>query len=102
LEVIILPVNNSPHGNFPFLVNMDENSDVKLTEDTYEVYVNNQLVGHKTLKTQGEQLSDIDDFLRQQNINEFSTSLDGDHYKIQTEGHDQDISDALSIYFNNR
>ncbi|OLS36776.1 hypothetical protein [Bacillus sp. MRMR6] len=96
-----MTVNNSPHGNFPFLVNLDENSNVKLTEDKYEVYVNDKLVGHKTLKTQGEHLSDIDDFLRNQEINDFSTTLDGDHYKIETNGQDQDISNALSVYFNN-
>ncbi|RSD27707.1 hypothetical protein [Mesobacillus subterraneus] len=75
---------------------------VKLNEDQYDVYVNGHFVGQKSLKNQGEHLSDIDDFLKQQGISDFSASLDGDHYKIQTDGLDAEITDALEVYFNNR
>jgi hypothetical protein len=106
MEVIyITDYNNTPYGNdvLPLIsLNQDAESDVKLSEDQYEVYVNGNLVGHKTLKTQGENLTDIDDFLRNQGFNNFSTSVDGDHYMIHVDNQDGDISNALSVYFNNR
>ena len=89
------------NGIFPFF-NTDNDANVKLNEDRYEVYVNDNLVGHKSLKNQGEKLSDIDGFLRSQGLSDFSTSLDGDHYQIQTNGQDTDITNALSVFFNNR
>lgn len=91
--------NNS--NIFPF-VNVDSGADVKLNEDQYEVYVNDNLVGHKTLNNPSEKLSDIDGFLRNQGLSDFTTSLDGDHYRIQSYGQDGDITNALSVYFNNR
>ena len=90
-------------GFLPFMnANFDSDADVKLTEDRYEVFVNGNLVGLKSLKNPGEQLSDIDGFLRSQGLNDFSSSLDGDHYQIQTNGQDGDITNALNVYFNNR
>jgi hypothetical protein len=96
---------NIPNGNgfFPFnTVNLGTEADVKLNEDQYEVYVNENFVGHKTLKTEGEKLSDIDAFLRTQELSDFSSSLDGDHYMIQTNEQDSDITTALNVYLNNR
>jgi hypothetical protein len=84
------------------LVNLDSESDVKLNEDQYEVYVNENFVGYKTLKNQGEDLTDIDDFLRNQKLNDFSSSVEGDHYKIQSNEQANDITNALSVYFTNR
>jgi hypothetical protein len=92
------------NGSFlPFTnVNQDQDANVKLTEDQYEVFVNGTFVGRKSLKNQGEKLSDIDDFLRNQGINDFSSSLDGDHYTIDANTQSNDITDALSVYFHNR
>jgi hypothetical protein len=95
--------NNNGYNMLPFIkTDIDSNSDVKLTEDQYEVYVNGNFVGRKTLKTQGEDLSDIDDFLRNQGFSDFTTSVDGDHYSIHVDHQDDDLSNALSVYFNNR
>jgi hypothetical protein len=95
--------NNNGNNMLPFIgVDSDTISDVKLNEDQYEVYVNGDFVGRKTLKTQGEDLSDIDDFLRNQGFSDFITSIDGDHYTIHVDHQDDDISNALSVYFNNR
>ena len=94
---------NNSNGLLPFLNASNNNEpDMKLTEDRYEVFVNGNLVGRKSLKNPGEQLSDIDGFLRSQGLNDFSSSLDGDHYQIQTNGQDGDITNALNVYFNNR
>jgi hypothetical protein len=95
--------NNNGNNMLPFInVDIDSNSGVKLNEDQYEVYVNGNFVGRKTLKTQGEDLSDIEDFLRNQGFSDFITSVDGDHYSIHVDYQDDDISNALSVYFNNR
>ena len=94
---------NNSGGILPFVKpSFDNSANLKLTEDQYEVYVNDNLVGHKTLKNQGEKLSDIDGFLHKQGLSDFTTSLDGDHYRIQTNDQDGDITNALSVYFNNR
>jgi hypothetical protein len=82
--------------------NPQNESNVKLNEDQYEVYVNDHFVGHKTLKSQGENLTDIDDFLRNQGIETFSATLNGDHYNIQTNENSNEIIAALDVYFNNR
>lgn len=92
-SIIFTPLNTG---------NPQNESNVKLNEDQYEVYVNENFVGHKTLKTQGENITDIDSFLRNQGINTFSTSLDGDHYNIQTSDNANKIMDALTVYFHNR
>jgi hypothetical protein len=100
---MVIDRNNNGNNMFPFFnVNPNADSNVKLNEDQYEVYVNGNFIGHKTLKTQGENLSDIDDFLLNQGFNNFSTSVDGDHYTIHVDHQDGDISNALSVYFNNR
>jgi hypothetical protein len=91
-------------GVFPAYAmnNANGENQVKLNEDQYDIYVNDDFVGQKSLKNQGEHLSDIDDFLKQQGITDFTASLDGDHYKIRTDGLNAEISDALQVYFNNR
>jgi hypothetical protein len=95
--------NSNSNNSFPFInADVGADSDVKLNEDRYEVYVNGNFVGQKSLKNQGENLSDIDDFLRLQGFSNFTTSVDGDHYMIHISNHDDDISNALSVYFNNR
>jgi hypothetical protein len=96
---------NSTNGNNmnPFIVtDFDTSAGVKLNEDTYEVFVNVSFVGRKTLKNQGEDLSDIDDFLGNQGLNDFTTSVDGDHYMIKVRDQEENFSNALSVYFNNR
>ncbi|WP_102263847.1 hypothetical protein [Mesobacillus jeotgali] len=91
-------------GLFPAYAmnNRDQENQVKLNEDQYEVFVNDDFIGQKSLKNQGENLSDIDDFLKQQGISDFTASLDGDHYKIKTDGSNEEITGALKVYFNNR
>lgn len=87
-------------NNLPFGINIENDYDTKIHEDKYEVYVNGQFVGHKTLKNPGEKLSDIHDFLQKEGITDFSATLEGDHYHIKT--NDQNTTDILSVYFNNR
>ena len=100
-----VPFTNNTNSVSPSLVlplNSADITDMKLNEDRYEVYVNSKCLGEKSLKTQGENLSDIDEFLVLQGINNFSSSLEGDHYNITTDGNENSIVQALSIYFQNR
>lgn len=97
--------NENPMDSYPFPlsgVDLDSQNNTKLNEDSYEVLVNNDFVGHKTLKSAGEKLSDIDDFLKVQGIDNFSSTLSGDHYLIETNGDFERLKNALSIYFENR
>ena len=94
---------NTSNSSFP-IINSNLSTDVhsKLTEDRYEVFVNHSFVGQKTLKSRGEDLSDIDDFLRNQGFISFSSSINGDHYIISANEHISEIENALTVYFNNR
>ena len=80
----------------------DENN-AKLNEDRYELYVNSQYIGNKTLLNAGDKLSDVDDFLKAQGFSNFTSKLNGDHYEIEAAADDQNgIQDALSVYVRNR
>ncbi len=99
----------SMYGDYRFLpifgaVNRTgEGDNAKLMEDRYEIYVNNDLVGNKTLLNQNDTLEDVDDFLKQQGIKNFHSSLEGDHYRIDTsDEYIDEIKNALSVYLNNR
>lgn len=75
----------------------------KIAHDRYEVYVNDDFVGHKTLLNQSEDIIDVNDFLQTQGLSQFSASLKGDRYKINAEGENvKKIADALGIYLQNR
>ncbi|EDL66772.1 hypothetical protein [Bacillus sp. SG-1] len=74
----------------------------KLLQDQYEVYVDHDFVGRKTLFNQVDMLSDIDDFLKANGIDSFQTKLEGDHYKINPQGQSENIISALEVYFKNR
>jgi hypothetical protein len=74
----------------------------KLNHDRYEVYVNHDFLGHKTLLNQGDKLADVDDFLKVNGLNTFSSSLEGDHYYIKPYEQEGEITRALEVYFKNR
>ncbi|MDZ5472759.1 hypothetical protein SM124_13585 [Bacillus sp. 31A1R] len=83
--------------------NRDVGDDTKLTEDRYELYVNNEFVGYKTLLNQSDNLKDVNDFLQRQGFQQFTSDLEGDHYNISTESDlVQPIKDALGVYCSNR
>ena len=53
--------------------------------DSYEVYVNGDYVGNKSLITQGEEISDIDKHLQLQGFKNFDEEVMGNHVDINTE-----------------
>ncbi|WP_456271027.1 hypothetical protein [Bacillus sp. AK031] len=74
----------------------------KLNHDRYEVYVNDDFLGNKTLLNQGDKLSDVDDFLKSNGYSTFSSLLEGDHYYIKPYEQQSEITKALEVYFKNR
>jgi hypothetical protein len=99
------------YGDNRFLANVfgfdgaqgNNGNTAKLNEDRYELYVNNHLVGNKTLLNESDKIDDVDDFLKTQGFTNFKTNLDGDHYQIEASAEDrQGMIDALSVYVNNR
>lgn len=85
-------------------VNLNMYSDMKIAHDRYEVYVNADLVGDKTILTQNEDIFDIEHYLKAQGFEGFSTELDGDHFIIGTENPAEAaaMKKALEVYLNIR
>jgi hypothetical protein len=106
MEVIIMVniYNNQSLGlgsGVPITPTNSTGGDSKLSEDRYEIYVNGDFVGYKTLFNVSDYLSDVDNFIKSQGNIEFKSQLDGDHYNIQTEESER-IKEILDVYCQNR
>ena len=98
-------MTNFNHGApiLPILpVTGKQNEEAKLAEDQYKVFVDDEYVGDKAIKTDAESLADIDDFIRAQGFDSFSSSLEGNQYTIKTDGAKEDILSAVNVHLNNR
>lgn len=87
--------------SLPFTMGVNEDGDKfsKMTHDKYEVYVNDDFVGHKTLVAQTEKVEDIDDYLKTQGFKNFSSVLEGNLYKINcVEVDSRRMKEVLSVY----
>jgi hypothetical protein len=91
----------NPFLGYAFTNNNDSEANTKLSEDRYEIYVNNDFIGYKSLLNASDDLSDVDDFLKSQGINEFQSQLNGDHYHISASETER-IKDVLNVYCQNR
>ncbi|MBB6454489.1 hypothetical protein HNQ94_002971 [Salirhabdus euzebyi] len=81
----------------------EEEDPIKNAHDQYNVYVNDEYVGNKTLVTQNEHVDDIKNYLEKQGVTNISAELDGDHYKISIEnGEQQRVEEILSTYLSIR
>ncbi|KAA0546179.1 hypothetical protein FZW96_17650 [Bacillus sp. BGMRC 2118] len=81
---------------------VNSSTDTKLNHDRYDVYVNGEFVGHKTLLTQSETIGDVNDFLQTQGYQKFEAKLDGDHYDVQVDEDEAAVKEALQIYLQSR
>jgi hypothetical protein len=94
------------NGNqfFPFLgaFNLVADTDTKLSHDRYEVYVNGDFIGYKTLLTQSEALDDIHFFLHEHGFQQFQAHQEGDHYEIETDASSDKLKQTLQFYLQNR
>jgi len=81
--------NGSFNGNssiIPFYSGADDRKEQGTNNhDSYEVYVNGDYVGNKSLITQGEEISDIDKHLQLQGFKDFDEEVMGNHVDINTE-----------------
>ncbi|MFD1735104.1 hypothetical protein ACFSCX_00875 [Bacillus salitolerans] len=97
-----MPLINGSYGDM-FLVNLTQHANSKISHDRYDVYVNGDFVGHKTLLTQTEDITDVNDFLHSQGYNRYEASLNGDHFEIRAEDETAtDLAEALQIYLQTR
>ncbi|WAH36456.1 hypothetical protein [Alicyclobacillus dauci] len=74
--------NNSPALPFVRAGGNEINLDRAFTR--YDVYVNDEFVGHKKLLKQAESIDDVGNFLHRENFKGFTTEYDENHlhYKI--------------------
>jgi hypothetical protein len=101
-------INDNVNGNtnggssFPFfgLFKSDEENSVKNAHESYDVYVNRDFVGKKTLIAESERIDDVIDFLKVQGVQDISAQLTGDHYVIQT-GDSEHVKKILETYLEN-
>jgi uncharacterized protein YdaL len=86
---------------FPF-VDTDAN-EANLTQGRYEVYVNGDFVGYKTLFSPKEEIVDIGEFLHNQGFSNVTAKVDGDHYEIHA-GRDsaEKVKQVLEMYWQQR
>lgn len=77
-------------------------NDTKVRHDRYDVYVNKNYIGQKQLLTAQESVQDIDDFLMNEGYSNFQSYLDGDHYHIRAIDKEQDLTNVLKVYLQNR
>lgn len=107
MEVNREMTNNNSSGLYGGAFIFDEihsSTDTKLNHDRYDVYVNGEFVGNKTLLTQSESISDVNDFLQTQGYQNFEAKLDGDHYEFQVDDNEASsgMKEALQIYLQSR
>ena len=85
---------NGNISGIPFYSTGDDGkNDSTNNHDSYEVYVNGDYVGNKSLITQGEEISDIDKHLQLQGFKNFDEEVMGNHVDINTE----DLVEAKGI-----
>ena len=99
------------YGDNRFLANVfglggnegDNGNSAKINEDRYELYVNNHLVGNKSLLNESDKIDDVDDFLKIQGFTNFKTNLEGEFPIVIPEFYSGTMMiDALSVYVKNR
>ncbi|MFZ3591474.1 hypothetical protein ACOI1C_20170 [Bacillus sp. DJP31] len=96
-----MPITDGTFNGLFMFDDVNSSTNTKLNHDRYDVYVNGDFVGHKSLLTESEEISDVNDFLHAQGYQNFQANVDGDHYEIQTDD-EGDMRQALQIYLQSR
>jgi hypothetical protein len=89
------------HTIFP-IIDTDDEQWVKLSHDRYEVYVNGDFVGTKTLLIPNEEIEELNHFLYEHGFHAFEANCDGDHYDIDTMVNVSEMRDVLQMYLQMR
>lgn len=91
---------SGPNAFFAILLgrlNLDDGE--KLYYDSYDVYVNNEYVGRKTLVAQNESVKDIDNHLKLEGFRNFNSDINGNQVLISSGSEEAaDIKRNLSVY----
>jgi hypothetical protein len=102
----IVMINNTGNVGFPLYFRVFNGGEVtdKLTEDRYELYVNEHYVGDHTLYAEKEDAKDVKDFLHRQGFQHVQLEVNGDHIVVISPTHEEAerMENALRVYVQNR
>lgn len=96
---------NQNNIGLPIFFNVrGEDDSTNLVEDRYQVFVEGQYVGDKTLYTQAEDTNDVADFLKKEGFENAEIELDGDHIIVHSENHQEAMKmrQVLEVFLKNR
>lgn len=81
-----------------------EAADMKLSHDTYDVYINGDFIGRKVLLSTAESVDDVSSYLTREGFNGFSASLSGDHYNLEVDSEEEadEMKNQLTVYLSLR
>ncbi|MBU9710872.1 hypothetical protein [Evansella tamaricis] len=85
-------------------VSEGDGRDVKLNEDSYDLYVNDDYIGKHSFLVQKEDASAITDFLNLQGFSHVNIEVTGDHIVVHpTDEEESDrMEKALKVFLKNR
>ncbi|WP_085522570.1 hypothetical protein [Tuberibacillus sp. Marseille-P3662] len=72
--------------------------------DRYDVYVNDDFVGIKSLMATNDRIDDLNEFLQEEGFQHFNTEASGGHFHIQSENEANvdSMKDVLHVYLQSR
>jgi|GEM_PF-1362426 len=83
-----------------FAENETEMEQLKMSHETYEVFVNDDFVGHKVLLNMNEEVEDIHSFLKSRGFFDYSAEKTGNEFRLSTDDTYQAelMKENLSVY----
>ncbi|ARK29950.1 hypothetical protein [Halalkalibacter krulwichiae] len=85
---------------FPRGLTGDDPMVLKNAHESYDLFVNEQYIGKKELTTPEDNMNHVVDFLHAQGIDDVSTQLKGDHFKVNTNDEERVVK-VLKAYLQN-
>ncbi|WP_139193152.1 hypothetical protein [Anaerobacillus alkalilacustris] len=99
-------INTGSSVGFPIFFNVvgGDVDSLKLSEDRYDVYVEDNYIGEKSLLAQNEDFHVIGDFLERQGFENVQVDLNGDHIVVHASNNEEaaNMIKALKVYLSNR
>ncbi|ADU32366.1 hypothetical protein [Evansella cellulosilytica] len=82
----------------------DDQHDMKLNHDSYDVYVEDHYVGKHTMLVQKEDATAITDFLKKQGFTNANLEVDGDHIVVHSQSVEEskEMEKAIKVFLQNR
>lgn len=94
-------VGNTTNNNFAGIAIMpipDRDNNLKLAQDTYEVFVNGDKVGNKVLLTQADDTNDLNSYLKDNEFQNYEYKIVNGHIEIETDDDSHKMKEILSSY----